>query len=86
MTNAELFREGINLMLSGMGFVIFFLFILIYAVGFMSKIINRFFPEPIQSQTAPKPVLTTTLQGDVEHLKPVIAAAIAHHRRIQGLN
>lgn len=44
MTNAELFGEGVNLMISGMGFVMFFLFILIYAVAFMSKLINQYFP------------------------------------------
>lgn len=85
MTPSEIFNEGINLMLSGMGFVLFFLFVLIYAIGFMSKVINQFFPEPTQAPSKPKTVQTQS-QDDIEHLKPIIVATIAHHRKIQGLN
>lgn len=88
MTPAELFGEGINLMFSGMGFVLCFLFILIWAISTSSKLINRFFPEPIptpktqQNSTA----LSAEPASDLERLRPVIVAAIAHHRRSQGLN
>ena len=85
MTSAELFGEGINLMFSGMGFVLVFLLILIWAIGLMSKLINKYFPEP---QPSPKtPSNTTALSAaptdDFERLRPVIVAAIAHHRRTQ---
>ena len=82
MTSAELFGEGINLMFSGMGFVLVFLLILIWAIGLMSKLINKYFPEP---QPSPKtPQNSTALStDDFERLRPVIAAAIAHHRRTQ---
>ena len=88
MTNAELFGEGVNLMFSGMGFVLFFLFVLIYAITFMSKIINQYFPEPITQapNSQPKPVApVASAQNDLERLRPVIIAAIAHHRKKQGL-
>lgn len=86
MNNAELFGEGINLMISGMGFVMFFLFILIYAIAFMSKIINRYFPEPLPTNKTPNLQATSLpVQDDIERLRPVIVAAIAHHRKKQGL-
>lgn len=85
MTNAELFSEGVNLMISGMGFVMFFLFILIYAVAFMSKLINQYFPEPISAPISKPQIATPPMQDDLERLRPVIVAAIAHHRRKQGL-
>ncbi|HDL2096013.1 TPA: OadG family protein, partial [Mannheimia haemolytica] len=47
MAPAELFAEGINLMVAGMGFVMLFLLVLIYAISFISKIINQYFPEPV---------------------------------------
>ena len=87
MTSAELFGEGINLMFSGMGFVLVFLIILIWAIGLMSKLINKYFPEPQPSPKTPSnsTALSATPTDDFERLRPVIAAAIAHHRRTQQL-
>lgn len=88
MTPAALFGEGINLMLSGMGFVLLFLLILIWAIRASSKLINRFFPEPLPTPKtqAKSTALSADSVSDLERLRPVIVAAIAHHRRTQGLN
>ena len=85
MTSAELFGEGINPMFSGMGFVLVFLLILIWAIGLMSKLINKYFPEPQPSPKTPSnsTALSAAPTDDFERLRPVIAAAIAHHRRTQ---
>ena len=85
MSPSELIGEGINLMFSGMGFVLVFLLILIWAIGVMSKLINRFFPEPQPDpKTSPNSTaLSAAPTDDFERLRPVIAAAIAHHRRTQ---
>ena len=85
MTPSELIGEGINLMFSGMGFVLVFLLILIWAIGVMSKLINRFFPEPQpEPKTSPNSTaLSAAPTDDFGRLRPVIAAAIAHHRRTQ---
>ena len=85
MSPTELMGEGINLMFSGMGFVLVFLLILIWAIGVMSKLINRFFPEPQpEPKTSPNSTaLSAAPTDDFERVRPVIAAAIAHHRRTQ---
>ena len=85
MTPSALIGKGINLMFSGMGFVLVFLLILIWAIGVMSKLINRFFPEPQpEPKTSPNSTaLSAAPTDDFERLRPVIAAAIAHHRRTQ---
>lgn len=84
MSSAQLFSEGINLMLSGMGFVLVFLMILIWAIELISKLINKFFPE--KDNPPAKTTPNTALSDDVSRLRPVIAAAITHHRRSNGLN
>lgn len=84
MTNTELMLEGLNLMFAGMGFVMLFLLLLIYAIDFSSKLINRYFPEPI-AQPTDSPSKPAVVEDEMARLRPVIIAAIAHHRRQQGL-
>ena len=85
MTEKELFLEGVNLMISGMGFVMVFLLLLIGAIDTISEFINRFLsrtelqPEQLKSTTA-------ATEDDLERLRPVIVAAIAHYRRSKGLS
>ncbi|MDG6895261.1 oxaloacetate decarboxylase subunit gamma [Volucribacter amazonae] len=82
MSEIQLLQHGINLMIVGMGFVLFFLLILIYAISFMSKLINRFFPETVIPNENLKPI--TPADDELARLRPVIIAAVHHHRRQQG--
>lgn len=86
MSESELLREGLYLMLFGMGFVFMFLVILVYAVKLMSHLVIRFTPEPVPVLTPVVRHEVSTPPADNERIKAVLAAAVHYHRRTRGHN
>ncbi len=79
-----LLAQGLELMLYGMGFVLFFLVLLVLATSLMSVLTLRFFPgEPVQPPSGVSPAPDDAEQHDQvpPRVLAVIRAAIEQHRR-----
>jgi len=79
-----LIDQGFSLMLYGMGTVFVFLTILVFATGFMSKLVNKLIPEETPKQNgntaAPIPPATGVNTPSPQVLE-AIKQAIASHRQ-----
>lgn len=75
--NFELFKAGCLIMIIGMGFVYFFITIMIYCMNIAAKfikIINKFFPEEIEEDKyTPKKKITS---NDAEIALALACAAL----------
>lgn len=76
--NIELWKDGLLLMVIGMGFVFFFLAIMICVMNINAKIISflgKYFPEAVEEeQTTPKKKSTTNNDSEIAL---AIACAVA---------
>ena len=70
----EIIQQGLELMVFGMGTVVIFLALLVFATGVMSRTVQRLLPdpEPEPANPAPTPIADTELIA-------VISAAIHQH-------
>jgi len=75
----NLIVEGFKFMGLGMGTVFLFLIVMIFAMNFMSKIVNKFFPEPKVSESTAAAVAANT-QDNSKKVAAAITAAVKHHR------
>ena len=79
----DILRQGWELMVYGMGTVVVFLGLLVLATGWMSRLVNRWFPEPL---TAAEEAIRRLHEHDHDRAGPdaatiaAITAAIHHHR------
>ncbi|MBA4502770.1 OadG family protein [Marinobacterium marinum] len=77
----NLFSEGLTLMAFGMGFVFVFLTLLVFVTGIMSRLVTRYFPEPVAAapKSRPQPVAGAPADNNDE-LVAVITAAVHKYR------
>lgn len=76
----ELISQGVSLMLLGMGVVFVFLTLLVFATSTMSRIVEKYFPEPHSiTPASSSPIPSEGAQVDPRILA-AIKAAIAEHR------
>lgn len=84
----ELLAEGLKIAALGIGFVYFFLLLLIFCTSAMSYLIARLFPQSRLTpakHTAPPVATTSGATATINALTlTVITAAIHQHRAIRG--
>ena len=75
----SLMSQGLSLMFTGMGTVIIFLAMLVVLTNLATRLIARYFPDPIAKiDPTPKPALVT--QAVDAHTLKVIQKAVSEHR------
>ena len=71
-------EQGVELLVYGMGTVVFFLMLLVFATRLMSASITRWLPEPLPLPTArQEPTRGAPVAPAVQGVEPELAAAIA---------
>ncbi|MCK5881933.1 MAG: OadG family protein [Sinobacterium sp.] len=82
--NHDLFQEGIQLMIYGMGTVFVFLAVLVVVTISMSYIVNRFFPDVVQTiEPKTRSTQPAATSSDDSTLLAVITAAVHQYRSNQ---
>jgi len=76
----ELLANALELMIAGVGFVFVFLMALIFAISVVSKIITKYFPDPVvPAAPIAKAPAVPSAQVDAQLLS-VISAAVKEYR------
>lgn len=76
----EIMQQGFDLMLFGMGTVFVFLTVLVIATSFMSRIIERFFPEAPAPQVSAARASAPAAGVTDPKVLAIIQDAITQHR------
>jgi len=77
----NLFSEGLTLMVFGMGFVFVFLTLLVFVTSTMSRLVNRYLPEPAPKAVKARPQAAAGVQaGNNDELIAVLTAAVHKYR------
>lgn len=76
-----LLAQGMELLVYGMGTVVVFLTLLVFATGGMSRLVQRYFPEPVTPPKAPAPAPAAAAGSIPAERLAVIAAAVHRYRQ-----
>jgi oxaloacetate decarboxylase (Na+ extruding) subunit gamma len=78
----DIVAQGLELMLYGMGTVVIFLALLVLITTVMSRVVTRYFPEPLAPASSPAPKSPArTPAGAIEgEVVAAITAAVRQHR------
>ena len=78
----DIVAQGLELMLYGMGTVVIFLALLVLITTVMSRVVTRYFPEPLVPASSPAPKSPArTPAGAIEgEVVAAITAAVRQHR------
>ncbi|SHO55184.1 OadG family protein [Vibrio quintilis] len=79
--DTNLFAEGLNLLVLGMGFVFTFLVFLVFAMKAMSGMLGRYQPVPATSPASAGSRKKAQPKANDEQLVAVLAAAV-HHKKM----
>ncbi|GGK71186.1 OadG family protein [Amphritea balenae] len=77
----NLMSEGLSLMVFGMGFVFVFLTLLVFATGFMSKVIAKVVPEAPPQPARPAAPAAAPAPAGGDELIAVMTAAVHQYRK-----
>lgn len=77
----SLFERGVEVMLLGMGTVIAFLSLLVIAIGLMHRLLERFYPSPVQIAATDGSAANARGTAAKQEVIVAIAAAVHCHRQ-----
>ena len=78
--NSKLLQDGLDMMLYGLGAVIAFLLVLVFATMIMSVLVRRFFPDPEVAELIDSGLPAAASQAPDQRVLRAIKTAIARHR------
>ena len=79
MEETNLTVEAFKFMVLGMGIVIAFLTVMVYALKFQAKLIGKYFPEKKAEPVKPK----SSASSNTAKMAAIVAA-VQHHKNLKG--
>ena len=80
----SLISQGLSLLIYGMGTVMAFLALLVLVTGLLSRLLARYFPEPVVAPAPKRAAPAPVGAAPSPQIAAVITQAIAQHRARRG--